>query len=82
MTKNELLPALLIIARDVTGEDDLDFNRDTLFEKIEEWDSMNHVHMVVRMEKEFGVHFEDAVRLQSAVKVGDLLDYIADLKGL
>ncbi len=82
MTKNELLPALLEIARDITGEDDMDFNGETLFEKIEEWDSMNHMHIVVRMEKVFGIRFTDATRLQNVVKVQDLLDLIADLKGL
>ncbi len=82
MTKNEILPALLDIARDITGEEDLDFNGNTLFEKIDEWDSMNHMHIVVRMEKVFDIRFTDAIRLQNVVKVQDLVDLIADVKGI
>ncbi len=82
MTRNELLPALLEIARDVTGEEDLQFDAQTPFETIEEWDSLNHIHMVVGMEDAFGICFNDPSRLQSVVRIQDLLDIIADLKGL
>jgi acyl carrier protein len=82
MHRNELLPRLLGIAKKVTGEDALMFDEDTPFEAIEEWDSLNHVHMVVGMEKDFGIRFADPARLQGVVKVRDLLDIIADLKGI
>jgi acyl carrier protein len=82
MTRDALLPALLGIARKVTGEDDLEFDAGTKFEDIEEWDSLNHIHMVVGMEDAFGIRFNDPSRLQSVVRVQDLLDLIADLKGL
>lgn len=82
MTRAELLPALLDIARKVTGEEDLVFDGGTPFEKIEEWDSLNHVHMVVSMEKTFGIRFNDPARLQGIARIQDLLDIIAELKGL
>jgi acyl carrier protein len=82
MTRSDLLTALLEIARNVTGEEDLVFDGGTPFEKIEEWDSLNHVHMVVGMEKAFGIRFNDAGRLQGITRIQDLLDIIADLKGL
>lgn len=81
MLRSDLLPTLLEIARDVTDEDDLSFDETTPFDLIKEWDSLNHVHMVVRMEKEFGIRF-DTSRLQDMTKVQDLLDIIAELKGL
>jgi len=81
MTRADLLPTVLDIARRVTDEDDLSFDGDTTFEEIEEWDSLNHVHMVVQMEKTFGIRFDPA-RLQSVAKVQDLLDIIAELKGI
>jgi len=81
MTRGELLNSLLEISRDVLDEEDLSFTEATPFEKIEEWDSLNHIHMVVRMEKVFGIRF-DASELQSVVKVGDLLDIVARLKGI
>ncbi len=82
LTRDAILPKLLEIARKVTGEDDLEFNAQTPFEDIEEWDSLNHVHMVVGMEDAFGIRFNDPSRLQSVVRIQDLLDIIADLKGL
>ncbi len=82
MTRDDLLPILLKIARDVIGDEDLEFGAETPFEKIEEWDSMNHVHIIVGMEDAFNIRFDDAVQLQSVVKVQDLLDIIAGLKGL
>ncbi len=82
MTKKDLLIELLKIARDVIGEDDLVFAADTPFAQIEEWDSLNHLHIIVGIESTFGIRFDDAVQLQGVVKVQDLLDIIARLKGL
>lgn len=75
----ELLPRLLEIARDVLDEEELDFGPGTPFEEIEAWDSLNHIHMVVRMEQAFGIRF-DLASLQNVEKVGDLLGIIARLK--
>jgi acyl carrier protein len=80
MNHSEILSTLLEIARDVLDDDDLSFTPETLFDDIEEWDSLNHINMVVRMEKTFGIRF-DTARLRSIVKVRDLIEIIADLKG-
>jgi acyl carrier protein len=80
MSSESMLFTLLEIARDVTGEDDLSFSANTPFETIEAWDSLNHVHMLVAIEKKFGVHFADGIRLQGVVQVQDLLDIISDLQ--
>ena len=81
MTRDQILPQLLEIARQVLDEDELVFTAETLFEDIDEWDSLNHIHMVVRMEKKFEIRF-DTSRLQSIEKVQDLLDIIAEIKGI
>ena len=80
MNRSDILQTLLEIARDVLDEDDLEFSPETLFDDIEEWDSLNHINMVVRMEKAFGIRF-DTARLKGIVKVQDLIDLIADIKG-
>ena len=80
MNGETLLPDLLKIARDVIGEDELEFDAETPLETIQEWDSLNHVHMVVGMEDAFGIRFTDAARLQSVVRIRDLLSLIADLQ--
>ncbi len=82
MQRVDLLPALLRIARSVTDDDELSFAADTAFADIEDWDSLNHIHIVVAMEQTFGIRFADPARLQSVVKVQDLLDIVAELKGI
>lgn len=82
MNRADLLPTLLRIAREATDESDLDFDAETRFVDIEEWDSLNHIHIIVRIEEVFGIHFDDASRLHDVKVVQDLLDIIADLKGL
>jgi len=81
MTRDDLLPTLLTVCRDVLDDDEIVFDAQTPFEAIEEWDSLNHIHMVVNMEKIFDVRFE-AAELQNLIIVQDLLDCIARLKGL
>jgi len=81
MIREEILPTLVDIARRVTDEDELVFDAATPFDQIEGWDSLNHVHMIVQMEKTFAIRFDPA-RLQAIEKVQDLLDIIAELKGL
>ncbi len=82
MTKAEILPALLNIARNVTGEEDLIFSGETPFNTIPEWDSLNHVHMIVGMEDTFKIRFNDMTKLQAIIKIQDLLDIIAELMGI
>ena len=77
MTRDEYLPALLEVARDVIGEEDLEFSADASFSDIEGWDSLSHIHIVVGLEKALGIKFEDAAGLQGAATVSDLLDLIS-----
>jgi acyl carrier protein len=76
MTNDEILSTLLSIAHQVFDDDDVDFSMDTLFKDIEEWDSLSHMHMVVRMEKTFGIRFQQA-ELQTLVSVSDIVEIIA-----
>lgn len=81
MTRTDLLPAVARIASSVIGEEDLDIRPETAFASVEGWDSLNHLHIVVGLEKAFGIRFADSTRLQSATTVGDLLDLIASTRG-
>jgi acyl carrier protein len=66
----------------VFDDDEVTFDAETPFEAIEDWDSLNHVHMVVAMERAFGIRFTDTARLQGLVRVRELLDLVAELKGV
>jgi acyl carrier protein len=77
MNHAAILESLLAIARSVFDDDDVSFTLDTPFDDIEEWDSLSHIHMVVRMEKKFSIKFQQA-ELQNLVRVQDLVSLIAE----
>jgi acyl carrier protein len=75
MTRPEILATLVKLAQKTFDEDDLTFSEKTSFEEIDEWDSLNHMHMVVAMEKAFSLRF-DLGELKRLVHVSDLVDII------
>ena len=75
LSRSQILETLLALARKTFDEDELSFDADTLFEDLEAWDSFNHIHMVVAMEKAFAVRFSVG-ELQRLTRVADLIDII------
>ncbi|HVU04659.1 MAG TPA: acyl carrier protein [Polyangiaceae bacterium] len=75
MTRSEILATILRLGRKIFDEEELSFDEATLFDDIDEWDSLNHVHMVVGMEKAFGIQF-DLGELKRLVRVSDLIDIV------
>ena len=75
MDRVEILRVLRNTARTVLDEPDLILEEHTPFDQIEEWDSANHLHMVVAMEKAFRIRFANA-ELQRLVHVSQLVDII------
>ena len=75
MNRTQILHTLLNIARQVLDEPALSFDEGTPFEEIENWDSLNHLRMVVQMEATFELQFgnSDLLRLK---RVGDLISVI------
>jgi acyl carrier protein len=63
------------VFRDVFDDEELTISRNTSAKDIENWDSLSHVSLIVRVEKEFGVRFSssEVAELQS---VGELIDLI------
>lgn len=63
------------ILRDIVDDDEVAITDDTVAEDVVDWDSTNHVRLIVAIEAEFGIHFEtdEITRPES---VGDLVDLI------
>jgi acyl carrier protein len=57
MDKNEILSKLTTIFHDELDNDEIVLNFETTAEDIEEWDSLSHIHLIVSLEKSFGVIF-------------------------
>jgi acyl carrier protein len=71
MTDPELYTALNDIFRQVLGDDEIDLKPSMTAEDVDGWDSMNHIFIVVEIEKRFGVKFQ-AAEMEELKNVGEL----------
>ncbi len=69
VTTNDLLP----IFKEVLELDDLELSESTVASDIPEWDSLNHIYLVVAIEKQFKIKFTTH-QIQSWKCVGDMLN--------
>ena len=60
MTDPELYAALNDIFRRVLDDDSIELTPATTADDVDGWDSMNHIFIVVELEKHFGVKFQAA----------------------
>jgi len=72
MQKEELLSALTTLFRDVLENDAIVLTDETTANDIEEWDSLNHIQLVVAVEKHFNIRFT-AKEIQSWKNIGSLI---------
>ena len=75
MDRAEVLEVLANIMRDVFDEDDLVVTEDTTAEDVADWDSANHVRLIIAVEGEFGIRFETD-EITAPDTVGELVDMI------
>jgi acyl carrier protein len=54
---NEHLEKLTLIFRDVLENNTIVLNEDTIAQDIDEWDSLNHIYLVVEIERQLNVKF-------------------------
>ena len=75
MDRAQILSRVTDIMRDVFEEDDLVVTEETASDDVAEWDSTNHVRMMVAVEGEFGLTFETN-EITAPTNVGELVDLI------
>lgn len=75
MTEQAVLEKLTAIFRDVFDAPDLTLSLTTTAEDVEEWDSVNHITLVVETERQFGIKFQTA-EIEELKNVGDLVHLI------
>ena len=76
MTHEEILKKVTLIFRDVFDDDSLIITDSTNSSDIEDWDSLEHIALVVSMENEFGLKF-DLKEVNKLANVGEMVDLIA-----
>ena len=63
------------IFRDIFDDDDITVTPETNSDSIEDWDSLEHINLVVAIEKEFGLKFsmDEVTGMQN---VGEMVEII------
>lgn len=75
MTRQEIFEAVQEIFRDVFDDEELVIKDETNAEDIEDWDSLEHITLIVAMEKEFQMKF-DIKEVNKLENVGQMIDLI------
>lgn len=75
MTRDDVMTKVIEIFRDVFDDDELIVTDSTNSDNIEDWDSLEHIALIVSMEKEFNMKF-DIKEVNKLENVGQMVDMI------
>lgn len=75
MDQIEIMAAVTEIFRDVLDDDSISLQSVTTAKDIDEWDSLNHIQLVVAIEKRFNMRFTSS-EIQSWRDVGAMCEAI------
>lgn len=79
MKREEVFEKVQDIFREVFDDDSLTITDSTNSDDIEDWDSLEHIALVVSMEKEFSLKF-DIKQVNKLENVGQMIDLIVSMK--
>jgi acyl carrier protein len=77
MNREEVYERLTEVFIDVFDDDDIKLSDVTTSDDIEDWDSLEHVNLIVAIEKEFGMKFTMG-EVTGMKNVGAMVDIIVD----
>lgn len=80
MTREEVYEELNGVFQDVFDDESIVVNDETTANDIEDWDSLEHINLIVSVEKKFGIKFNIG-EVHSMQKVGDMVTLILAKKG-
>ena len=75
MSKEEIYERINNVFRDVFDDDSIEVNAETTSNDIEDWDSLEHINLVVAVEQEFGIKF-NMNEVTTMKNVGEMVDII------
>jgi acyl carrier protein len=76
LTNEQIYAQLTEIFRNLFDDDSIVLTPETTAADIPEWDSFNHINLIVATEVRFGIKFKTA-EIESLHNVGHLVDIIA-----
>lgn len=77
MKREEIFERLTIVFRDVFDDEEIVLTEGTTSDDIEDWDSLEHVNLIVAVEREFGMKFTMG-EVTGMKNVGAMVDIIAE----
>jgi acyl carrier protein len=80
MERQEIAKQITAIFKDVLDNDDIILTDATTARDVEDWDSLNHIQLVVGIEKHFKIRFT-AKEIHSWQNVGELINSVAEKTG-
>lgn len=75
MKREEVFERLTEVFRDVFDDEEIEINDGTTADDIEDWDSLEHINLVVAVEKEFSIKFNMG-EVNKFKNVGEMVDII------
>ncbi len=79
MNKEEIFERLNNVFRDVFDDETIEVNENTTADDIEDWDSLEHINLIVAVEQEFGIKFNMG-EVTTMKNVGDMVNIIMSRK--
>lgn len=75
MERNEILKQIQNTFREIFNKTEMIISENTSPADVDEWDSLNHIQIVVALEKKFKIKFT-SIELQNWRNVGDIVNSI------
>lgn len=75
MSREEVYEALSEVFQDVFDDEDIRVNDATTAADIEDWDSLEHINLIVAVEKKFNIKFNMG-EVNTFKNVGEMVDII------
>ena len=75
MKREEVFERLNKVFRDIFDDESIEVKEETTSNDIEDWDSLEHINLVVAVEQEFGMKF-NMNEVTSMKNVGEMVDII------
>jgi acyl carrier protein len=75
MNRKDILEKINAVFNDITDNQNIVFTEETKASDIEEWDSLSHIQMVVKLEKDLNIRFT-AKEIQGWKNIGEMIDSI------
>jgi acyl carrier protein len=76
VNNEDILLKIQDIVRDIVDDDDVQLTMETRAEDVSDWDSVNHIKIILAIESEFGIRF-DMEEINSSDNVGGLVQIVA-----